>query len=206
MSFNSSENGQPVKISWNKHQLDNSEITHYSIWRKVTTQGTPQQIETVIATGASTYEYIDYDYIVWDGDGRILLFYDVRAYYSPSSTYSDPDLAALYGAEYKINQDNKIQYVANNESGDIPAEYGISNFPNPFNPTTVISYQLPENGFVTLKVYDLLGKEVAVLINESKYAGYYNVEFDAGKLTSGIYIYTIQAGNFLQSKKMLLLK
>jgi len=59
---------------------------------------------------------------------------------------------------------------------------------------------------VTLKVYDLLGKEVATLVNESKNAGYYNVNFDASKLTSGIYIYTIQANNFIKSNKMLLLR
>ncbi len=92
-------------------------------------------------------------------------------------------------------------------SEQLPTDYALrQNNPNPFNPTTTINYQLPENGFVTIKVYDLLGKEVATLVNENKSAGYYKVNFDASKLTSGVYIYTINAGKYTQSKKMLLTK
>ena len=91
-------------------------------------------------------------------------------------------------------------------ASELPMEYSLSNYPNPFNPSTTINYQLPENGFVTIKVYDVLGKEVATLVNENKSAGYYNVSFDASKLTSGVYIYTISANGFIQSKKMLLMK
>ena len=80
------------------------------------------------------------------------------------------------------------------------------NYPNPFNPTTTISYSLPTTGFVTLKVYDILGKEVAELVNEQKSAGIHKVKFDAGKLSSGMYIYTIQSGNFSQTRKMILMK
>ena len=84
------------------------------------------------------------------------------------------------------------------------------NYPNPFNPTTTINYQLPENGFVTVKVFDVLGKEIATLVNENKSSGYYKVDFDAssagGGLTSGVYIYTINVNGFAQSKKMLLMK
>ncbi len=92
------------------------------------------------------------------------------------------------------------------ENAERPTEYSISNYPNPFNPTTTINYQLPENGFVTIKVYDMLGKEIATLVNENKSAGYYKINFDASKLTSGVYIYTINAGKYSQSKKMLLMK
>lgn len=80
------------------------------------------------------------------------------------------------------------------------------NFPNPFNPSTIISYQLPTNGYVTLKIYDLLGQEIATLVNEQKSAGKYEVKFDAGNLASGVYIYRIQAGEFNASKKLMLLK
>lgn len=80
------------------------------------------------------------------------------------------------------------------------------NYPNPFNPSTTISYQVPTNGMVTLKVYDILGKEVTTLVNEQKNAGVYSVKFNAANLTSGMYIYKIQAGNFTQTKKMLLMK
>ncbi len=80
------------------------------------------------------------------------------------------------------------------------------NYPNPFNPSTTIKYQLPENGFVSIKVYDVLGKEVASVVNEEKAAGSYEVNLDAGKLSSGIYFYTMQAGNFVETKKMVLMK
>jgi N-acetylneuraminic acid mutarotase len=80
------------------------------------------------------------------------------------------------------------------------------NFPNPFNPTTTIYYKLPENAFVTLKVFDILGNEVATLVNEAKEAGNHIVDFDASEISSGIYFYTIQTGNFTQTKKMTLMK
>lgn len=85
-------------------------------------------------------------------------------------------------------------------------EEGLVNFPNPFNPTTTISYIIPQSGMVSLKVYDILGREVANLVNEYKTVGRYNVSFDAGSLPSGIYVYRIQSGNFTAVKKMQLLK
>jgi hypothetical protein len=89
----------------------------------------------------------------------------------------------------------------------IPTEYNlIQNFPNPFNPATIIKYQIPELGLVTLKVYDALGSEIATLVNEEKPIGNYTVEFDATELSSGIYFYRIQAGSFVQTKKMVLLR
>jgi len=80
------------------------------------------------------------------------------------------------------------------------------NFPNPFNPSTVISYQLPVTSNVTLKVYDILGREVAKLVNEEKPAGTYEVQFNASGLTSGIYFYQLSTGNYTETKKMILLK
>ncbi|MDD3558881.1 MAG: T9SS type A sorting domain-containing protein [Melioribacteraceae bacterium] len=89
----------------------------------------------------------------------------------------------------------------------LPKEYKLSqNFPNPFNPTTIISYQLPQRSFVTLKVYDLLGKEVAVLVNEEKNPGYHKVNFNAGGLSSGIYFYRLETTEFRDGKKLILLK
>lgn len=89
----------------------------------------------------------------------------------------------------------------------LPIEFSLDqNFPNPFNPRTKITYSIKEEGLVTLKIYDVLGKEIATLVNENKPSGNYEAEFDASQLPSGIYIYKLQAGSFISSKKMLLLK
>ena len=80
------------------------------------------------------------------------------------------------------------------------------NFPNPFNPITTIKYQIPELSFVTLIVYDILGREVKLLVNQEQDAGYYEFNFNASQLSSGVYLYQIKAGDFIQTKKMLLLK
>jgi len=99
-----------------------------------------------------------------------------------------------------------------NTEKETPTDYSISNFPNPFNPTTTINYQLPQDGMVTIKVYDIIGKEVATLVNEHKSSGYYSLEFNARhieksrEITSGVYIATIQASGFNKSIKLMLTK
>jgi hypothetical protein len=90
---------------------------------------------------------------------------------------------------------------------DLPEKYSLNqNFPNPFNPSTNISYQLPFSGQVALKIYDVLGKEVATLVNEEKPAGSYQVNWNASNLSSGIYFYRLHTGSFVETKKMILLK
>jgi spore germination protein YaaH len=92
------------------------------------------------------------------------------------------------------------------QSAGLPAGFALGqNYPNPFNPTTVINYQIPVSGKVSLKIYDLLGKEVANLVDEEKAAGSYSVEF-TGKISSGVYFYTLRAGEFAETKKMTILK
>ena len=89
----------------------------------------------------------------------------------------------------------------------VPDKYELSqNFPNPFNPSTKISFQIPGQYFVSLKIYNMLGEEVATLVNEKKTPGKYNVDFNASALPSGVYFYKLSAGNFIQTKKMMLLK
>ncbi len=93
------------------------------------------------------------------------------------------------------------------EQNSGPVNYSLKqNYPNPFNPTTNISYSIQKNGFVSLKVYDALGREVTTLVNEVKPAGNYLVNFNAAGLASGIYFYRLQAGGFTQNHKMILLK
>lgn len=92
-------------------------------------------------------------------------------------------------------------------SEEIPKQFSLGqNYPNPFNPTTTISYNLPVSGFVSLKIFDLLGKEITALVNESKEPGIYSATFDASKLVSGIYFYRLSAGEFIQTKKLILMK
>ena len=97
---------------------------------------------------------------------------------------------------------NIVEIEVNN-----PQDYKLEqNFPNPFNPTTTISYSVPKESFVSLQVYDILGNEISTLVNEKKPQGYYNIEFNAKDLPSGIYFSRIQAGSFVAVKKMILLK
>jgi hypothetical protein len=88
-----------------------------------------------------------------------------------------------------------------------PVEFALDqNYPNPFNPATKISYSISEAGNVELKVYDILGNEVVTLVNEEKSPGKYIAEFNASTLASGVYMYTLRTNNFIQSKKMVLMK
>lgn len=91
--------------------------------------------------------------------------------------------------------------------GKFPAVFSLDqNYPNPFNPATTISYQLPAQCLVALKVYDAVGREVATLLNRVEKPGYKSVQFDASRLSSGIYYYRLQAGNYLETRKLLLVR
>jgi hypothetical protein len=90
---------------------------------------------------------------------------------------------------------------------NLPEEFALrQNYPNPFNPRTTINYELPSTLVVDLSVYNLLGQRVARLINERQEAGYHQAEWDASGISSGVYFYKIQAGDFLAVKKMILLR
>jgi hypothetical protein len=139
------------------------------------------------------------------GDTTIKLFnnaqiqeYLINLPYEPMSIIFDPDNWILKDV---------LSIINGVEGEDYPSEFFLSqNYPNPFNPLTVISYQLPFGSDVSLKVYNILGKEVAILVEEYKTAGRYEVEFNPAALPSGIYFYRLQAGSFAETKKMILLK
>ncbi len=125
----------------------------------------------------------------------------------------DSDSDKAIGSGLQI--DNVVVYsplpvsVKDDNSNNLSSTFKLEqNYPNPFNPSTVISYQLPVKGDVSLKIYDILGNEIATLVNEFKTAGKHQVKFDAGKygLSSGIYFFQLKAGNFVQTKKLVLQK
>ena len=99
-----------------------------------------------------------------------------------------------------------ITYI-NKISSEIPNSYSLSqNYPNPFNPTTVISFRLAVNSFTSIKIYDILGREITTLVNEMLSPGTYEVEWNAGNYSSGVYYYKLSAGEYKETRKMILIK
>ncbi|MCP5061990.1 MAG: T9SS type A sorting domain-containing protein [Ignavibacteriae bacterium] len=125
----------------------------------------------------------DGDIDFYDSFGRYYSFWcnEVKVYYS---TITDVDNIFISSTNYSLSQ----------------------NYPNPFNPTTTISYSIPELSNITLKVFDVLGKEIITLVSEQKLKGNYKIEFNASQLPSGTYFYRLQSGNFLETKKLILVK
>ncbi len=100
-----------------------------------------------------------------------------------------------------------IAVAVEEQNAEIPSSLALEqNYPNPFNPTTKINFSVPNTGNVTMKIYDLLGREIMTLVNQSKPAGNYTVDFDASQLSSGVYIYQLRSGNSLLTKKMMVVK
>jgi hypothetical protein len=130
---------------------------------------------------------------------------------SQNYSYTDQLLSAgSYSYRLKqVDYDGSSEYseALEVEVNSIPARFSIEqNYPNPFNPTTTLRYSLPETSLTSIKIYDAVGKEVAVVVNEMKTAGTHQIEFNAVGLSSGIYYYSIQAGTFSKTKKMILMK
>jgi len=165
----------------------------------------------------------------WDGVNNLLIeiCYNNSSYtqYSPVYATSNPnktwgqysDLSSgdgctqLTAGTVQTNRPNvclifnQVSNIANNTN--TPVSYALSqNYPNPFNPITKIEFAIPKAEFVTLKVYDILGKEVKTLVSEFKQPGYYTIDFNASDLSSGIYYYRIEAGTFVSVRKMILIK
>jgi hypothetical protein len=116
------------------------------------------------------------------------------------------DYLLFINGRYQQNYDLNLQSAVSNMS-NLPRVFNLSqNYPNPFNPSTTIKYALPKDVNVNLKIYDLLGREVKTLVNEFKKAGYYEITFNFIDFASGVYFYRIEAGNYTNSKKMVIVK
>lgn len=190
-----------TKLTWEANLED--DIASYKIYRALEdTDGMYafHYIATVTHDpNSSTQSYIDYDVVTTRMPNTTLKYhYKLKAIDNTNkeSVFSDPDwIDALSGPMEKSGKySEKVSYAL------------YDNYPNPFNPTTTISYSIKKNGLTSLKVYDILGNEVATLVNENETAGNYSVEFNAEQLPSGIYIYRLISGSFTASKKLILLK
>ncbi len=122
------------------------------------------------------------------------------------------DIKIIYNNPLQVGVD-KYTFLGNGvmgisqQPGNVIKDFSLSqNYPNPFNPTTIIEYSIPKAEKVTLKIYDVLGREIRTLVNNEQIQGKYSVEFNAGNLASGVYFYRLEAGNFAQTKKLILLK
>jgi hypothetical protein len=204
--------GSNVCVSWQVHPHAN--VTQYQIWRKVKhkNQGTTSPPVLLTTLPRTTTQFIDYDYVVTDGYTHDLVWYDVRSYFSLNSTYSDENWTAVY-ADGSIVPD-----IAPTESVSTvvfaPGEWQLGNSPNPFNPFTRITYSLPEEGSVSLAIYDLQGREVISLFEGHRKAGYYNAMWDGRNglgysVGSGMYfarlIVSSGTGDLLHSRTIKLL-
>jgi hypothetical protein len=106
-----------------------------------------------------------------------------------------------------LSLQNRLTGTGGMEEPDIPQEYRLEqNYPNPFNPTTTIRYALPQDSYVTLRVYNVLGQEVAVLVDGNEWAGYHSVVWNAGTSASGAYFYRLQAGSFIAMRRLVVVR
>lgn len=164
-------------------------------------------------TQPRSIRYKSFDGIIWpDSEPVSDPSIDVTGQEKPEVADIDgntPVFAYIGGYLVNVYFDNFnwVPTGVNETSGSIPENYSLEqNYPNPFNPNTIIEYSIPENSFVSLKIYNVLGKEVSTLMNEEKNAGTYEVNFNASALSSGVYFYKLEAGNFVQTRKMILMK
>lgn len=146
----------------------------------------------------------DIEYVFASIPGKIH-FFDMNEVYNKNFEFWNSYKHDMHntGAAFPIETLTEVSEFNNT----LPSNFILSqNYPNPFNPATTIKYQIPKLSHVTLKVYDVLGNEINTIVNQEKPAGNYQVEFDAGKLTSGVYFYQLKAGTFIKTKKMILLR
>lgn len=144
---------------------------------------------------------------LWSGQDWLRAV-NVHQLWISSGCYGSSDVVvAVLGFGVNIYHEDLSSNIWTNNGEKLTENYSLmQNYPNPFNPGTLIIFEIKNTGLVTLKVYDILGKEVKTLIDEIKTPGYYSINFIANNLSSGIYFYTLKTKNYTQTNKMLLLK
>ncbi|AFN73778.1 5'-nucleotidase domain-containing protein [Melioribacter roseus P3M-2] len=145
------------------------------------------------------------------GGEKLLWSWDLQNWTDLNFNYGVYSMIEING-EYLLSTGDGIYLLKADVQTDVPilsspTDFSLSqNYPNPFNPTTKIKYSVPKKSFVNITVYDILGREIITLVNEEKTPGNYEVEFDGGNLSNGIYLYRMQSGEFSEIKKLILLK
>ncbi len=176
------------------------DFSYYEIWKKGGNEGGDWHIKTTTTTPS----FIDIDETVVSGPRQMN---EGTAYYKIKSVDVNNNKSEFTNqVEIRVSLDPPYKSNYNLSSNSTLNYNLLQNYPNPFNPLTTIRYVLKESGFVTLKVFDNLGNEISTLVNEVKPEGIFEVEFDASKLPSGIYIYSIRVNDFVQNQKMIFLK
>lgn len=166
--------------------------------------GTKNGLNSKIDNALKNYSKNKYNVVVNTLEDFIAQLNDLVSGGSLTASQAQP---LIDMANAVINSINSLPKTDAGQTSEMPGEFALNqNYPNPFNPATIIKYSVPQAVYVQLKVYDILGREVTTLVNGNREAGNYEVSFDGSKLTSGLYIYRLTAGNFISTKKMLMIK
>lgn len=187
--------GQSVQVTWSEHPSSN--VTQYQVWRRVKPpRGQLQDPELKATLNRGTTSWTDPEYVVTSGYTDAIVNYDVKSYYSPNQTYSDPEWVGIFARlEKRDERDNGSPNLGQNTEEN---PFAVGSYPNPFNPSTTISYHLAMAASVNLEIYDVMGRKVGTLVDGSKSAGYYTVVWngkdETGKdVSSGVYLYRFVA-------------
>ena len=186
------------RIIWGPYQSSGITVQQYRIYRKYGASAWQLYYTT---SSANVLEFTDENVTIAQPGGQVgvTVQYKVCAVYNNNFETSFSNIVSTYITGYEIEK--KL-----NESGLISDNSLSQNYPNPFNPITNISFSLSKAGYVSLKVFDIIGNQVAELIKEFKPEGIYDVQFDAKDLPSGIYVYTLNVNGHFKSQKMILMK
>jgi hypothetical protein len=187
-----SENNNP-RLVWG-HYPESVDLAGYQIYRNI---GTGENFSLIHFNYETQLDYIDTDYCITSPTGVQLQYY-IKAVWAQEGL-SDPSNTVITSGIIILKDQNKNEIFK--------SDYHLfTNYPNPFNPTTIISWYSSIDGFVTLDIFDILGRRIEILVNENKLSGNHYIEFDGQNLPSGIYFYKIQTGDFINIRKMVLQK